>query len=325
MGIFDKRHNYKPFEYGHITDPLINAMWASHWTHNEFNFISDIQDFRAKLTEEERQVIKRTTLLISSIEVTVKAYWSGIGKLLPQPEIADLGAVFGGVEVIHSRAYSQILSKLGFEEDFKTLFDNPHVKGRSKYLTKYINKIYKNDRKNIVYSLILFTLFTEYCALFSQFYVILGFNRYQGVFKDIANIVQYTAKEENLHAEGGMALINQIRLEHPELFDQELEGRVYEEVQEAFKAEANLAEWLLQGYSNSFLSEDILKGYIQRRLNESLEKVGYNRVFDVSEDIIDKTQWMEEEVYMSTLTDFFHKKPTDYAKKTQSITDEDLF
>jgi ribonucleoside-diphosphate reductase beta chain len=325
MGIFDKRLNYKPFVYGHITDPLINAMWASHWTHNEFNFISDVQDFKSRLTEEERQVVKRTTLLISSIEVTVKSYWSNLGKLLPQPEIADLGAVFGGVEVIHSRAYSQILSKLGFEDDFKTLFENPFVKGRSEYLTKYVNKIYKSDRKNIVYSLILFTLFTEYCALFSQFYVILGFNRFQGVMKDIANIVQYTAKEENLHAEGGIAIINQIRLEYPELFDDELEAKVYEEVQEAFNAEANLAEWLLQGYSNSFLSEDILKGYIKIRLNDSLEKVGYNKVFDVEEGILEKTQWMEEEVYMSALTDFFVKKPTDYAKKTQSITDEDLF
>ena len=325
MGIFEKRLNYKPFEYGHITNPLINAMWASHWTHNEFNFISDVQDFKSKLTEEERQVIKRTTLLISSIEVSVKSYWGNIGRIIPKPEIADLGAVFGGVEVIHSRAYSEILSKLGFEEDFETLFENPQVKGRSDYLNKYLNKVYKNDKKNIVYSLILFALFTEYSALFSQFYVVLGFNRYKGVFKDIANIVQYTAKEENLHAEGAIAIINTIRSEYPELFDEELESRVYEEVQEAFKAESNLVEWLLQGYNEDWLNEDLLKGYVKIRLNDSLGRIGYNKVFDVEKDIINKTVWMEEEVYMSALTDFFHKKPVDYSKKTQSITDEDLF
>lgn len=325
MGIFDKRINYKPFEYGHITDPLINAMWASHWTHNEFNFNSDIQDFKSKLTEEERQVVKRTALLISSIEVSVKSYWGNLGKVLPKPEIADLGSVFGGVEVIHSRAYSEILSKLGFESDFEGLFENEYVKNRSEYLTKYLNKIYKNDHKNIVYSLVLFTLFTEYCALFSQFYVILGFNRFRGLFKDISNIVQYTAKEENLHAEGGIAIINQIREEYPDLFDDELESRIYEEVQVAFEAEGNLAKWLLQGYENEFLSEDLLKGYIKTRFNDCLERIGYKKVFDVSQEIVEKTEWMEEEVYMSAMTDFFHKKPTDYSKKTQSITDEDLF
>lgn len=325
MGLFDKRLNYKPFEYGYITDPLINAMWASHWTHNEFNFNSDIQDFKSKLTDEEREIIKRTTLLISSIEVSVKSYWGNLGKVIPVPEIADMGAVFGGVEVIHSRAYSQILSKLGFEDDFETLFDNEYVRNRSDYLNKYLNKIYKNDRKNIVYSLILFTLFTEYCALFSQFYIILGFNRFKGVFKDIANIVQYTAKEETCHAEGGIAIINKIKEEYPELFDEELESRVYEEVQVAFEAEGNLIGWMLQGYNTEFLSEDLLKGYVKRRFNDSLTRIGYNPVFEVSDEIVKKTDWMEEEVYMPIMTDFFHKKPTDYSKKTQSITDEDLF
>ena len=50
-------------------------------------------------------------------------------------------------------------------------------------------------------------------------------------------MVQYTSKEENLHAEGGIALINQIRAEHPELFDLELETRIWEEAQVALDAE----------------------------------------------------------------------------------------
>lgn len=104
MSIFVERKNYKPFEYNGITDPLINAMWASHWTHNEFNFLNDIQDFKTKLTVEEQGVVKRAILLTSQVEVAVKSYWSNIGKLLPKPEIADMGAVFGGVEVVHSKA-----------------------------------------------------------------------------------------------------------------------------------------------------------------------------------------------------------------------------
>ena len=114
--IFEKRLSYKPFDYSEITDPLINAMWASHWTHNEFNFKADVQDYHTSLTKEERDVIKRAILLISQVEVAVKSYWSNIGKHLPKPEISDMGAVFGGVEVIHSRAYSEILTKLGLED-----------------------------------------------------------------------------------------------------------------------------------------------------------------------------------------------------------------
>jgi ribonucleoside-diphosphate reductase beta chain len=325
MSIFTERKNYKPFEYSGITDPLINAMWAGHWTHNEFNFLNDIQDYRTKLTVDEQGVIKRAILLTSQVEVAVKSYWSNIGKLLPKPEIADMGAVFGGIEVIHAKAYAEILSKLGLEEEFNDLFNEPIIVGRVNYLTKYINKIYKNDHKNICYSLVLFTLFTEYTALFSQFYTILGFNRFRGVLKDVANVVQYTSKEENLHAEGGIALLNQIRAEHPELFDSEFIEKIRQEVLEAYKAESDLIDWILDGYENNFLSARILKGYVQIRLNDSLQKIGMETTFDIDPKLREETLWMEEEVYASALTDFFHKKPTEYSKKMKTYNEEDLF
>lgn len=325
MSIFTERKNYKPFEYSHITDPLINAMWAGHWTHNEFNFLNDIQDYKTKLTEEERGVIKRAILLTSQVEVAVKSYWSNIGKLLPKPEIADMGAVFGGIEVIHSKAYAEILTKLGLEDEFEQLFNEKVVTGRVNYLSKYVNKIYKNDHKNIVYSLVLFTLFTEYTALFSQFYVVLGFNRFKTVLKDVANIVQYTSKEENLHAEGGIALLNEIRRENPELFDAEFETKIKEEVLEALASEKDLISWLLQGYENEFLSEEILTTYIKRRLNECLDKMGMEAPFELNEEVNAKTAWMDEEVYASALTDFFHKKPIDYAKKMKTFNENELF
>ena len=325
MSIFTERKNYKPFEYSGITDPLINAMWAGHWTHNEFNFLNDIQDYKTKLTAEEQGVVKRAILLTSQVEVAVKSYWSSIGKLLPKPEIADMGAVFGGVEVVHSKAYAEILSKLGLEEQFEDLFTEPVIVGRVNYLTKYINKIYKNDHKNICYSLVLFTLFTEYTALFSQFYTILGFNRFRGVLKDVANVVQYTSKEENLHAEGGIALLNQIRAEHPELFDAEFIQKIQDEVLEAYKAESDLIDWILEGYENEFLSARILKGYVQIRLNDALEKIGMEKAFEIDPSVREETLWMEEEVYASALTDFFHKKPIDYSKKMKTYNEEDLF
>jgi len=325
MGIFDKRISYKPFEYGHITDPLIEAMWASHWTHKEFNFKSDIQDFKTKLIEEERSVIKRSVLLTSQLEIAVKSFWGRLGDLLPKPEIADLGAVFGGVEVIHSRAYAEILSKLDLNSEFDELFKEPVIKRRVDYLSKYVNKVYKNDKQNIVYSLVLFTLFTEYCTLFSQFYVILGFNRYKNVLKDVANIVQYTSKEENLHAEGGVAIINQIRREEPWIFSEEFDRRIAHEVVEAFETEAGLIDWMLQGYENEFLSSDILKSYIKRRMNECLIKIQMDAIFETNEELDRKTDWMEEEVYASALTDFFHKKPIDYSKKNKSYNENELF
>lgn len=325
MSIFDERKNYKPFVYDDITLPLIEAMWKGHWTHLEFDFKSDKQDFYVKLSPQERDVIKRAVLMISQVEVAVKSYWSNIGKLLPQPEIGDMGAVFGGIEVIHSRAYSEILSVLDLEDEFNKLLKEPVIKGRVDYLSKYVNKIYKNDHKNIIYSLILFTIFTENISLFSQFYTILGFNRYNNVLKDLANVVAYTSKEEDLHAKGGMILINKIREEHPEYFDEELYQKVHEEVGEALKAEENIVDWILQGYSNEFLSKEILLEFIKDRLNTSLEEIGFGKQFEVDGKTLEKTTFFNEEILAPSITDFFHKKPIDYQKKSQKYSEETLF
>src|SRR5690606_12248878 len=160
-----------------------------------------------------------------------------------------------------SRAYSQILTVLNLDEEFQNMLTSGVVEGRVRYLSKYVNKIYKNDHKNIVYSLILFTLFTENVSLFSQFYTILGFNRNDNILKDTANIVQYSSKEESIHAKFGIALINKIREEYPELFDEELIKRITGEVDEAVIAEVSLIKWMLQGFENEFLSEPILMNF----------------------------------------------------------------
>ena len=76
--------------------------------------------------------------------------------------------------------------------------------------------------------------------MFSQFYVINWFARNKNVLKDTDQQVKYTRNEENLHAFVGMKIINTIREEHPELFDEELEERVLDEAQQAFNAESKI-------------------------------------------------------------------------------------
>ena len=122
-----------------------------------------------------------------------------------------------------------------------------------------------------------------------------------------------------------MALVNQIRAEHPELFDADLESRIWEEAQVALDAETNLIKWILQGFENEFLSESILNNYLKNRVNESMRRIGFAFEFPVNDEELGVTAWMDEEVYASALSDFFHKKPIDYAKSTKSYTADDLF
>ena len=69
--IFEKRINLKPYEYPDLYE-YVPAIRHSYWIHTEFNFTSDIQDFKAGLSDVERSAIKNTMLAISQIEVAVK-------------------------------------------------------------------------------------------------------------------------------------------------------------------------------------------------------------------------------------------------------------
>jgi len=324
MTIFDEQIARKPNRYPWAQE-YIDAMWAGHWTPNEFTFTSDLQQYKTEMTLQEQLIIKNTLSAIGQIEISVKKFWTKLGDTLPHPALSDLGITMGNIEVIHNNAYEKLLDVLQLQDIFEENLKLDIIQGRIKYLRKYLDKNYENDKKQFVYSLILFTLYVENVSLFSQFYIINWFNRYKGLLKDTAQQVAYTAKEETLHGLAGVKIVNTIRQEMPELFDAELEARILHEAKESYDAESKIIDWMIGDYKDSRISADILKGYVQKRLNDSLEMIGFKKIFNVSQEIIDLTMWMDEDVMGNTMTDFFHKRPVEYSKKTQSITFDDLF
>ena len=322
--IFDEQISRKPNNYK-WTDEFIEAMHNGFWTDKEFSFKSDVQQFKVNLTEQEREIIIRTLSAIGQIEIAVKTFWAKLGENLPQPCFQDLGYVMANVEVIHNNAYERLISILGLENVFEENLKLDWIEGRVKYLRKYTHKFYKDSKKQYLYALILFTLFVENVSLFSQFYVINWFARFKNVLKDTDQQVKYTRNEENIHGIVGTKIINTIRDEYPELFDAELEERILHEAQMAFESEAKIVDWMVNGIKEEGLSAPILKEFIKDRINESLAGIGFKKAFDVDKEILKATMWFTEELHGNNMTDFFHARPVEYAKKNQSFSEDDLF
>ena len=323
--IFEEQISRKPDHYP-WTEEFIEAMHNGFWTDNEFNFQSDIQDFKVNLNDKERDMVSRSLSAIAQIEVAVKTFWANVGQNLPHPSITDLGYVMANVEVIHNNAYERLLDVLDMNDIFEENLKLDIIQNRVKYLRKYLHKYYKDSKKQYVYSLILFTLYVENVSLFSQFYTINYFNRFHNLLKDTAQQVAYTSREELLHAMVGMKLVNVIKEEHPELFDDELIERIRHECVEAYKAESKIVEWSVNGYESEHLSTPILQNFIKNRLNDSLTQIGIKPVFDdVDQEMLVKTEWFDEDVLGNTSTDFFSKRPTEYSKSDKSYGEEDLF
>ena len=322
--IFEEQIARKPDRYP-WTQEFIEAMHNGFWTDKEFSFTSDVQDFHVSLTENEREMIVRTLSAIGQIEVAVKKFWAKLGDNLPHPSLTDLGYVMANVEVIHNNAYERLLKVLGLEDIFEENLKLDFIEGRVAYLRKYTHRFYKDSKKQYVYALILFTLFVENVSLFSQFYVINWFNRYRNVLKDTGQQVKYTRNEENLHALAGMKIINTIREEHPELFDKELEEKILQESQAAFMAESQIVDWMVNGYEEKGLTAPILKEFIKNRINESLEQIHFPKAFEVDKGLLVNTVWFEEELLGNNATDFFHTRPVEYAKNSQTFDVDDMF
>ncbi len=322
--IFEEQVSRKPNHYP-WTEEFVEAMHNGFWTDKEFSFKADVQQFKTELSDQEREIIVRTLSAVGQIEVAVKTFWAKLGDNLPHPSLQDLGYVMANVEVIHNNAYERLLSTLDLEDIFEENLKLEWIQGRVKYLKKYTHKFYKDHKKQYLYALILFTLFVENVSLFSQFYVINWFARHKNVLKDTDQQVKYTRNEENIHALVGIKIINTIREEHPELFDEELEQKILHEAEEAFKAESKIIDWMVNGINEEGLSAAILKEFIKRRINESLTQISFPTVFEIDQNLISSTMWFDEELFGNNMTDFFHTRPVEYSKKSQSFSEDDLF
>lgn len=322
--IFKERVNLKPYEYPHL-DKYKEAIQHSYWLFSEFSYSSDIQDFNTNVTEEERNVIKNAMLAIAQVEVAVKNFWGDLHNRMPKPEVGAVGATFSSNEVIHHDAYSHLLEILGLNEEFEKINQIPALSERVSYLTSGVKLAKSESNRDFTLSLILFSLFIEHVSLFSQFLIIMAFNKHKNIFKGISNVIEATSKEENLHGQFGIELVNIIRDENPEWFDDAMKNEVIRASIQAFESEEKVIDWIYEKGDLDFLPKQTVKEFVKNRLNNSLVSLGYEKVFDVDVKAIDETEWFEDEIIATKHVDFFVKRSINYTKRTQSFDADNLF
>lgn len=322
--IFKKRLHLKPYEYPELYE-YVSAIRHSYWIHTEFNFVGDVQNFKVNVDEKEKNAIKNAMLAIAQIEVAVKTFWGDIYKKLPKPEIGAVGSTFAESEVRHTDAYSHLLEILGLNEVFKKIDEIPTLMKRVHYLDKSLAKSRSEDNRDYSQAVLLFSLFIEHVSLFSQFLVIMSFNKHKNLFKGISNAVEATSKEEQIHGLFGIDLINIIKDEHPEWFNKDFEEEVTDLCKEAFESEKEVVDWIFEKGELDFMSKASVVEFIKERFNRSLESIGIKKIFDTDPELLKESDWFYDEVIATKHGDFFNKKSINYNKKSKSITSEDLF
>lgn len=322
--IFERRVALKPYEYPELTK-YVDAIRHSYWIHTEFNFTSDIHDFKVNLNDKERNAIKNAMLAISQIEVAVKSFWGDIYKKMPKAEIGSVGATFAESEVRHHDAYSHLLEILGLNSEFVNLKKNPVIMRRVRYLDDALRNAKSGDNQEYAQSIMLFSLFIEHVSLFSQFLVIMAFNKHKNTLKGISNVVEATSKEEQIHGNFGIDIINIIKKENPSWFTKEHDDMVREICLQAYESESEIVDWIFEAGEIDFLPTAVVKEFLKDRFNRSLKSIGVTPTFEIDENLLAQSDWFDDEIVATKHGDFFVKRSVNYNKRSKSITSDDLF
>src|SRR5580692_4387780 len=127
MSLLDTRLVYRPFEYEQANDYWLRQNQA-HWIHSEISLSSDINDWKTKLTESEKNVIGYILKLFAQLEILIQDYWANkVAKLFKKPELQAMANTFAAFESIHAAAYAYLNDSLGLD-NFSEFLKEPTAK-----------------------------------------------------------------------------------------------------------------------------------------------------------------------------------------------------
>ena len=298
MSIREYREPYKingEFEFPQFFETYQKAQ-SSQWRPQEVSFESDIRDWQ-NASQDEREIIGGILRGFTQLECHVSDYWANVPNWFPKHEIAAVARAFALSEIVHAEAYNLLSDTLGLDE-FEAFLGDPIAQQKIGYFL---------ENRGIKESLAVFSGAGEGVSLFSSFAVLLSLNL-TGRFKGIAQIISWSALDEQQHSDTGIALFRQLIEEDP------LTPGEAAMIGAGFKAVLRNEEAFLdQIFKNRSLGTITLydaKQYLRWRANERLTELGASiPLFHVDNEAADRIKsWFHPLMAGATSTDFFAQK-----------------
>jgi ribonucleoside-diphosphate reductase beta chain len=320
MSIFEKSLHIDP-EYNHL-EKYVNIMYKGFWTPAKYEKgikEVDAPHFFNVMSSLDQEAIKRCIMAVNLVEDKVKTYWSTLALDLPQTIIGDVGGLFGMSEVTHRRSYSSLAEAL--KVDNEALEQHEVLRGRVKYLKKYVESDPKViGKKRILKKLVLFTSLVERCSLFTQFYILMSYAYRNRGLKTISGLQESTALEENVHYSFGMDLINIIKRQYPQMWDEYFVELVTDNIEVAYQSELNLIDWFFENGVPEHLTKEEVVNFLNYNFNVVCKDLQLDLSYPVDEVLFaEKSEWFKIKVFMTTEPDFFDSQVSGYASDDELI------
>ncbi len=314
--ITELRPHYKPFEYQTAFE-FYKDQHRAHWLADEVPLSSDLNDWKLKLTESEKNLIGNILKSFAQTETYVNDYWATkVAVWFPKHEIKAMACAFADFESIHAEAYARLNEELGLD-DFEAFMEDEEAKAKIDRLVELPGDTLREK----ALSLAIFSAFTEGVNLFSSFAVLMSF-QLRNLMKGTGQIVEWSVRDESLHSKAGCWLFRTLMQENPELDNPMMTIDIYEACEISVGLEFDFIDKAFEMGEIEGLNKAQLKNFIKERANQKLVELGYNPLYnDIDPNLLKQMEWFGHLTSGKTHQDFFAGRVTDYSKSTADWSD----
>ncbi|WP_151831176.1 ribonucleotide-diphosphate reductase subunit beta [Acinetobacter junii] len=308
-----------PFKYEWAWQKYLDGC-ANHWMPQEINMNHDIALWKSEngLTEDERTIVMRSLGFFSTADSLVaNNLVLAIYRHITNPECRQYILRQAFEEAIHTHAYQYCIESLGMDEGevFNMYREIPSVARKASWGLKYTQSLSdptfhtgtpENDQR-LLRNLIAFYCVLEGIFFYCGFTQILSMGR-RNKMNGVAEQFQYILRDESMHLNFGIDMINQIKIENPHLWTAEFQQEVIQMILEGTMLEIEYArDTMPRGVlgMNASMMEEYLKFICNRRLSQ----LGLPEQFA---GVTNPFAWMSEMMDLRKEKNFFETRVTDY-------------
>ena len=308
-----------PFKYKWAWEKYL-ATCANHWMPQEVNMNRDIALWKNPngLSEDERRIVKRNLGFFTTADsLAANNIVLGTYRHITAPECRQFLLRQAFEEAIHTHAYQYIVESLGLDEAeiFNAYHEVGSIRAKDEFLIPFIDAIMDpafhtgtpEADQTLLKSLIVFACLMEGLFFYVGFTQILALGR-QNKMVGAAEQYQYILRDESMHCNFGIDLINQIKLENPQLWTAAFKAEIKALFERAVELEYRYAEDTMpRGVLG--MNASMFKGYLRYIANRRATQIGLEALFPNEESPF---PWMSEMIDLKKERNFFETRVIEY-------------
>ena len=308
-----------PFKYAWAWDKYLAAC-NNHWMPQEINMSADIVLWKSAdgLSEDERRVVKRNLGFFSTADSLVaNNLVLAVYRHVTNPECRQYLLRQAFEEAVHTHAYQYCIESLGLDEAevFNMYRELPSVARKAEWALPYTQSLgdpgFKTGTpaadQRLLRDLIAFYVVFEGIFFYVGFAQILSMGR-RNKMTGVAEQFQYILRDESMHMNFGIDVINQIKLENPHLWSDEFKREIVELILDGVEHEKLYAEDTMpRGMLG--MNASLFKQYVEFIANRRFVQIGLPEQFP---GVTNPFSWMSETLDLKKEKNFFETRVTEY-------------